>query len=505
LEDGPVLAEALRQVGRRAGLAAAQLLVDKVASPDAAVRAAAVDALAAHGPAGDGAKVPDAVWRRLLEDKDAGVRRAAATAVGSLRVSSARGTLLRLARESDPALRRASLESLRLLREPRAVPLAVAALPSEATQVAALRCLADLGGPDQAGAVVDLARQHPSAEVLPLVLRMLTDWGRGQGPDRAGLEAAAADLQGASGVLARWWVAGPLPSENAAQLRGRVAAQSTAPARASPGDVPWHAALGTGTESRLHLGPAKRSVPGSLWLAYTDVRVPEQTAVQFLAGSRTSWRVWVNGKPAHRGDGARAFRPDAERFEAVLHKGHNRVLVQLDASGTAEFHVRFRHKGSTAEHERLTEAALTRAGDAERGRKVFLDVAKSQCLKCHRLGNQGERIGPELTGVGARFPRIYLIESILEPSRTIAPEYQTIAVSLKDGRFLSGVVVAETNGTLTLGDTQGQTHVLRKTDIDERRPQPLSTMPEGLEKKLTPEEFVDLIAFLAGQKARRTR
>jgi putative heme-binding domain-containing protein len=379
----------------------------------------------------------------------------------------------------------------------------VAALRSTETQVTALRCLADLGGPDQVGQVVELARQHPSAEVLPLVLRMLTDWGRGPGPGREGIEAAAADLQGCSGVLARWSVAGPLPSEAAARLRRRVSPPGD-PAPTDVGDGTWHAALGTGTEARVNLGPVQRSPARGVWLAYTDVRVPEQTAVQFLACSSTGWRVWVNGKPAHRGAGVRPLRPDAERFEGVLRKGRSRVLVQLDASPAVEFHVRFRHKASTAEHERLTVAALTRAGDAERGRKVFLDVAKSQCLKCHRLGNQGERIGPELTGVGARFPRIYLIESILEPSRTIAPEYQTVAVALKDGRFLSGVVVSETDTALTLGDSQGQTHVLRKTDIDERRPQATSTMPEGLEKKLTPDEFVDLIAFLAGQKQRRT-
>jgi quinoprotein glucose dehydrogenase len=71
----------------------------------------------------------------------------------------------------------------------------------------------------------------------------------------------------------------------------------------------------------------------------------------------------------------------------------------------------------------LTQSALTRAGDRERGRKLFFDSDKSLCLRCHRLGDQGERMGPELTGVGSRFSRIYVVESILEPSRTIAPSF----------------------------------------------------------------------------------
>src|SRR5262249_52992248 len=162
-------------------------------------------------------------------------------------------------------------------------------------------------------------------------------------------------------------------------------------------------------------------------------------------------------------------------------------------------------KSSKAEHERLTQAALARPGNAERGRKVFLDVKRSQCLLCHRLGDQGERIGPELTGVGSRFARVHLIGSILEPSRAVAPGYQTMVVTLKDGRVLTGVKAAETVEALTLGDSQGKRHVLARSEIDQERPHALSTMPEGLERALSVDEFVDLIAFLASQKADRPR
>ena len=52
-------------------------------------------------------------------------------------------------------------------------------------------------------------------------------------------------------------------------------------------------------------------------------------------------------------------------------------------------------------------------------------------------------------------------------------------------------------------DNQAQKHILAKSDIDEQRPQPVSTMPEGLERRLSEEEFVDLIAFLASLKETR--
>ena len=128
-------------------------------------------------------------------------------------------------------------------------------------------------------------------------------------------------------------------------------------------------------------------------------------------------------------------------------------------------------------------------------------MEKSQCLKCHRLGEQGERIGPDLTGLGSRFSRIHIVESILEPSRTIAPSFQTVLVALRDGRVLTGVPIAETTETLTLADNQGQKHSLDKSAIEEQRPQSISTMPEGLEQKLTADEFIHLVEFLVSQKA----
>ena len=70
-----------------------------------------------------------------------------------------------------------------------------------------------------------------------------------------------------------------------------------------------------------------------------------------------------------------------------------------------------------------------------RGRRLFLDTEKSQCLTCHRIGDRGERIGPELTGVGGRFSRIFILESILEPSRSIAPSFATVMVVLTMGEY----------------------------------------------------------------------
>jgi putative heme-binding domain-containing protein len=174
--------------------------------------------------------------------------------------------------------------------------------------------------------------------------------------------------------------------------------------------------------------------------------------------------------------------------------------VQWASAQSAPLQVRFRRLGSSAEHERLIQYTLQTTGNADRGREVFANAEKSLCGKCHRIGERGEKIGPELTGIGSRFSRVHLIESILEPSRSIAPSYETVAVALSTGRIVAGVRVTEDEQTLTLADDQGRSHPIAKSDIEERQTQTRSTMPDGLEKRLSDRELVDLIAYLLAQR-----
>jgi len=142
-------------------------------------------------------------------------------------------------------------------------------------------------------------------------------------------------------------------------------------------------------------------------------------------------------------------------------------------------------------------AATAVGGDVARGRALFVDSAGMNCVGCHRLAGAGGDVGPDLTGIGAQSDRQGLADSLLFPSRVVREGYQRSVLQLKDGEEMAGLIKAETTETLTLRDSAGMSHVIRKSEIQERRQTADSLMPEGLHLGLTTTEFTDLIAFLA--------
>jgi putative heme-binding domain-containing protein len=100
--------------------------------------------------------------------------------------------------------------------------------------------------------------------------------------------------------------------------------------------------------------------------------------------------------------------------------------------------------------------ALTHAGDAGRGRALFFDDPRTACATCHRVGDRGGAVGPDLSHVGGKFDRPHLIESVLEPSRQIVEGYRTTILDTVDGATEAGVVKAWTEREVTLADAKGQ-------------------------------------------------
>ena len=134
-----------------------------------------------------------------------------------------------------------------------------------------------------------------------------------------------------------------------------------------------------------------------------------------------------------------------------------------------------------------------RSGSAERGRYVY---EKAQCAKCHRYGDVGETVGPDLTQVAQRFRRQELLESILFPSHVISDQYASKSLALQDGRVLTGMVGAGSPGQVVVLQSNGEKVQVAEEQIEEVQPSAKSVMPEGLLNELTLPDIADLFAFL---------
>jgi len=145
-------------------------------------------------------------------------------------------------------------------------------------------------------------------------------------------------------------------------------------------------------------------------------------------------------------------------------------------------------------------------GDAEKGKKIFLERADVSCLRCHRINGEGGNAGPDLAGVGARHPREYLLESLLYPSKQIAQGWETVIVRLKNGDVVSGVLRQETEKDLHLelvdpnnANAKPKPLTIPKQNIDKRKGGQ-SAMPEDISRSLKKQDLRNLVEFLANLK-----
>ena len=139
--------------------------------------------------------------------------------------------------------------------------------------------------------------------------------------------------------------------------------------------------------------------------------------------------------------------------------------------------------------------------DPKPGRAIF---ERSGCVQCHRFGDAGGAVGPDLTEVGRRLDARGILESILEPSKVIAEEYATYEFERRDGEVVSGRIERETAETVFIRSTSAVSEIvaLAKRDIVRRNRSAVSNMPAGMLNTLTRDQIVDLLAFLKhGDKA----
>ncbi len=150
---------------------------------------------------------------------------------------------------------------------------------------------------------------------------------------------------------------------------------------------------------------------------------------------------------------------------------------------------------TVAEATSLVEGKLV-GRDFAQGKGLFTATA---CTVCHRFGNEGSGIGPDLTGAGNRYSVKDLFENIIEPSKVISDQYDSQQFDLADGSTIVGRVVGEENGELILMSNPfmpDEKTKVKASDVKSRKTYPVSMMPPGLVNSLNENELRDLVAYI---------
>jgi putative heme-binding domain-containing protein len=137
-------------------------------------------------------------------------------------------------------------------------------------------------------------------------------------------------------------------------------------------------------------------------------------------------------------------------------------------------------------------------GDAARGATYFYQPQLA-CAQCHRIPSEGVGIGPDLTKSEKAVTDTYIVESILTPSKVIEKGFETVVITTKKGRQITGVLVEERPAEIILRDPNQADRFLTvpRMEIDELQASPLSTMPDNLMNQLrSRQEFLDLVRYI---------
>jgi putative membrane-bound dehydrogenase-like protein len=173
----------------------------------------------------------------------------------------------------------------------------------------------------------------------------------------------------------------------------------------------------------------------------------------------------------------------AQRQRLLTHRDENlrskaQKLLEISRSSRSEVLNRY-------------SAIETLAGDVTRGEKLFL----KHCASCHRVGDQGTAVGPNLAALTDKSTSAMLV-AILDPNRAVESRYRGYIAVTTDGRSFTGLLLTESGSSIELATAEGKRISLARNELEILKETGLSLMPEGLEKELAPQAMADLISFL---------
>ena len=438
--------------------------------------------------------------RDLLNDPDAGVRVAAAEALGQLADRVALPALIERAgdRAETVEVRFAATGATCLIPDLAALPIYLDALGGKNADLRRLAAQALSAIRDQAAPVLD---QLASRRELPSrLLPELREIYRTRKPLRS------------------WNVIGPFREEVAPPFpiaEGQAIDLDLKVEGRAGREVGFQTVAAVDDQGEINLGRLYRDDADHSAFALAEIVSDRDRQAEFAVGSDDTITVWLNGQQVFEYNGNRSFAHAQNTFQATLRTGANQVVIHCgNRGGGWQFSLQYADDPQYAflketsdfaafDPDRYRDFALKTSGDSTKGRALFFDLQGLACVKCHAVGGEGGKVGPDLTDVGAKYPREELVTAILQPSAKIASGYESVVVLTLDGAVTNGILKAETEAIVELEDGEGRRVTIKKEEVELIQPSEVSLMPSGLADGLTPRDFADLIAYLSGLRDRQ--
>ncbi len=146
------------------------------------------------------------------------------------------------------------------------------------------------------------------------------------------------------------------------------------------------------------------------------------------------------------------------------------------------------------------------AGDAANGERIFFGTKVGTCSKCHQFNGRGTAVGPDLTKINRRFSATgkngvrWLLETILQPGKEMAPQYTPWSIETTDGKTLVGLPRRKGGNSEAYLGLDGKEFSVKKEQIAFHEEMKTSIMPKDLLQALTRRELNDLMTFLSAPR-----
>ena len=447
------------------------------------IRAQAIDAFAAVAGKESAPRIAS-----LLKDADPAVRQSAVKQLGKLAVTTTIPALIEAA--SDTTLQQEAIIALARTPDLQALALYLTGLTDRSQDVRT-------------------ASQQALVDIREVAAKRISELAkRGEVSDRT--RNALVVVYAAPKPFTKWNIIGSWPKATPPTFDPAAAPDLTKEMADGDKSHRWEEIRAANAAGRIDPGTILKPTDNCVALAYTTLEVSSAGKQLFQVGSDDQMTVWIDGEKVYEFNDKRGWTENQSSFDAKLEAGTHRIWVlagndggpwsfsvrSMPAKQTEDFLVARKGTGAP-DLAAYADHARKNPGKAERGKELFDDPKGIGCIKCHAVGGKGKILaGPDLLGVGAKYPREELIRSVLEPSSRLLSGYELNVVATADGQVIQGVIKSDTPERLELVDAKGNIISLAADDVEEKRKSDVSMMPNGLADGMTPDDFADIIAYL---------